>query len=123
VNNPVSELLALGRVPAAVAGDIRAIAEAALRVSVVEQTLSSLLSELQLVGGEITRVRNIIGPQEKRVESIEQLVQTINRRTAVIERALLDLTEKVDAATGLLPDPDSDARGPLLKAKDAITGG
>jgi hypothetical protein len=123
MNNPVSELLALGRVPAAVAGDIRAIAEAALRVSVIERSLMSLLSELQLVGGEITRVRSIIGPQEKKVSSIEQLVQTINQRTVVIEQALLDLKEKVDAATELLPDPASDGRGPLLKAKDAITGG
>jgi hypothetical protein len=123
MNNPVSELLALGRVPAAVAGDIRAIAEAVLRVSVIERTLMSLLSELQLVGGEITRVRSIIDPQEKKVSSIQQMVQTINQRTAVIEQALLDLTENVDVATDLLPDPVSDGRGPLLKAKDAITGG
>jgi archaellum component FlaC len=123
MNNPVSNLLALGRVPAAVAGDIKAIAEAALRVSVIERTLMALLSELQLVGGEITRVRSIVEPQQKKVSSIEQMLETMSQRTAVIEQTLLDLKETVDAATDLLPDPDSDGRGPLLKAKDAITGG
>jgi hypothetical protein len=123
MNNPMSELLALGRVPAAVASDIRAIAQATLRVSVVERTLMAVLSELQLVGVEITRVRSVVEPQQKKVSSIEQTVQTMNRRTAVIEQTLLDLNEKVDAATELLPDPDTNGRGPLLKAKDAITGG
>lgn len=41
MNNPVSEVLALGRMPAAVAHDIRAIADAALRVTVIERTLSA----------------------------------------------------------------------------------
>ena len=116
-------MLALGRVPAAVVGDIRAVADAALRVSVIERTLMSLLSELQLVGAEITRVRSVIEPQQKKVSSIEQIVRTVSQRTAVIEQTLLDLKEKVDAATELLPDPGSDGRGPLLKAKDVITGG
>jgi archaellum component FlaC len=123
MNNPVSEMLALGRVPAAIVGDIRAIAEAAARVNVIERTLMSLLAELHLVGGEITRVRSVLEPQQKKVSSIEQTVRTMSQRTAVIEQTLLDLKEKVDAATELLPDPDSDGRGPLLKAKDAITGG
>jgi hypothetical protein len=122
MNNPVSEVLALGRVPGAVAADIRAIADAALRVSVIERSLMSLLAELKLVGGEIMRVRSVVEPQQKKVSLIEQTVQTMDRRTAVIERTLLDLKERVDAATELLPDPHPEGRGALLKATDALTG-
>jgi hypothetical protein len=92
-------------VPGAVATDIRALAEAALRISVIERTLMSLLSELQLVGGEITRVRSVVEPQQKKVPRIEQTVQTMDQRTAVTERTLLDLKEKVDAAPSSSPIP------------------
>jgi hypothetical protein len=84
MNNPLSDVLALGRRPAAVAGDIRAIAEAALRVSVIERSLMSLLAEVRSAGGEIVRVRSIIEPREKKVSRIGQTVQAISQRTAVI---------------------------------------
>jgi hypothetical protein len=122
MNNPVSEVLALGRIPTAVAGDIRAIAQAASLVSVIERTLLSVLSEVRLAGAEITRVRTVVESQQKKVARIEQTIKAVDQRTAVIERTLLDLANQVNAATRLLPDPDHDERGPLLKAKDALTG-
>lgn len=122
MNSPVSDLLKLGRMPAAVTGDIRTIADAMLRVSVIERTLIALLAELRSVGGEITRVRGAVEPQQQKIAKIERTMQTLDRRTAVIEQAIIDLNTKADTAAELLPDPDDDDRSPLEKARDVITG-
>jgi hypothetical protein len=49
----------------------------------------------------------------------EQMMQALDQRTIVIQRAVLDQTAKADAALELLPDPDG---GVLTRAKDATTG-
>jgi hypothetical protein len=82
----------------------------------------SVLGELRLTSAEIIRVRTVLEPQQTKVARIEQTVKTLDQRTAVIERTLLDLASQFTTATKLLPDPDHDNRGPLLKAKDALTG-
>jgi hypothetical protein len=122
MNNPVSEVLAIGRVPAALVSDVRTIAQAASLVSVIERALISVLAELRLTSAEIIRVRTVLEPQHKKVARIEQTVKTIDQRTAVIERTLLELASQITTAAKLLPNPDHDDRGPLLKAKDALTG-
>jgi hypothetical protein len=49
-------------------------------------------------------------------------MQRLDRRTVVLERAVVDLQSKADHAMQLLPDPDDDSRTVLEKAKDVIGG-
>ena len=121
--NPVSDLLALRRVPGALAGDLHAIAEALRDVPAITQMLSRLVTAIDPMGRNVERLRNTVEPQQERVAHIERMMEALSQRTIVIERAVLELKGKLDEATELLPKPDDDQRGALLKAKDAITGG
>ncbi len=120
--NPLADLLALRRAPAALATDLNVIAKAMRDVSAIETMLASLLSALEPLLTDVERLRKTVEPQQQRVAHIEQMMQTLDRRTAVIEQTVQQLAAKADDAIKLLPDPDDD-RGALTRAKDAITGG
>ncbi len=122
MTNPLADLLALTRVPEALVSDLRAIAEAVNSVPAIEEKLGRLLAALDPVTRDVECLRETVVPQQERVAHIEQMMQELQQRVIVIERAVLHLESEVEGATELLPDPD-DQRGVLSKAKDALSGG
>ncbi|MDQ6608136.1 MAG: hypothetical protein M3Z06_16510 [Actinomycetota bacterium] len=121
MSNPLADLLSLTRGPGALASDLRAIAEAVSSVPRIEEKLARLLLALEPVARDVECVRETVVPQQERVAHIEQMMEGLQQRVIVIERAVLHLESKVDGAMKLLPDPDDD-RGVLSKAKDALSG-
>lgn len=122
MTNPLADLLALTRVPKALVSDLRAIAEAVSSVPAIEERLTWLVSALDPITLDVERLRETVVPQQQRVAHIEQMMQGLQQRVIVIERAVVHLESSVGGAVRLLPDPDDD-RGMLSKAKDAISGG
>jgi hypothetical protein len=122
MTNPITNLLALRGAPAALAADLTAITDAIRSVGAIETMLASLLAALDPLLADVERLREIVGPQQERVAHIEQMMQVLEQRTAVIETTVLRLASDADRALRTLPDPGDD-RGALTKAKDAITGG
>jgi type VI protein secretion system component VasF len=122
MTNPITDLLALRRAPAALAADLTAITDAIRSVRTIETMLASLLAALDPLLTDVERLRKTVEPQQKRVAHIEQMMLVLEQRTAVIETTLLRLASDADQAIRALPDPDDD-RGALTKAKDAIAGG
>jgi septal ring factor EnvC (AmiA/AmiB activator) len=119
--NPIADLLALRRAPAALATDLNVIAKTMPSVTAIETMVASLLSALDPLLTDVERLRKTVEPQQQRVAHIEQMMQTLEERTTVIEQTLQQLAVNADRAIKQLPDPDDD-RGALSKAKDAITG-
>ncbi len=122
MSNPLVDLLTITRVPGAVIGDLRAIAEAVSSLPAIEEKLGRLLSALEPITRDVECLRETVVPQQERVAHIEQMMEGLQQRVIVIERAVVHLESSVGGAVRLLPDPDDD-RGMLSKAKDAISGG
>lgn len=119
--NPLADLIALARVPATLTADLGVIANAMRSVLAIETMLISLMDTLDPLLADVERLRNTVEPQQQRVAHIEEMMQTLERRATVIESTLLRLAADAGEAIELLPEPD-DNRGPLTKAKNAITG-
>jgi len=71
---------------------------------------------------DVHELRGIVGSQQQQVTHMEEMMQRLDRRTVVLERAVVDLQNKADRAMRLLPGPDDENRTVLEKAKDVITG-
>jgi chromosome segregation ATPase len=98
------------------------IIEALHRLPAIEDLIVSLAAALQPALTDVHELRGIVGSQQQQVTHIEEMMQRLDRRTVVLERAVTDLQHKADRAMHLLPDPDDDTRTVLEKAKDAIAG-
>ncbi len=122
MTNPITDLLALRRAPAALAADLNLIPGAMRSVRTIETMLTSLLAAVDPLLTDVERLRKTVEPQHERVAHIERMMQVLEQRTAVIETTILGLASDADQALRALPDPDDD-RGTLAKAKDTITGG
>jgi hypothetical protein len=99
------------------------LVDAVDRVPTIEALLLSLIAALEPALADVKRVTEIIDAQHEQVTHIEAMVQSIERRSQVLERSVVDLQANADEAMRALPDPDDEARGPLAKARDVITGG
>jgi hypothetical protein len=121
-DNPITDLLAVRRAPAALAADLHLITGAMRSVRTIETMLASLLAALDPLLTDVERLRKTVEPQRETVAHIERMMQVLEQRTAVIETTILGLASDADQALRALPDSDDD-RGALTKAKDAITGG
>jgi hypothetical protein len=99
-----------------------AIFEALHRLPAIENLLVSLAAALEPALGDVHELRGIVGSQQQQVTHIEDMMQRLDRRTVVLERAVVDLQNKADRAMQLLPDPADDNRTVLEKAKDVIAG-
>jgi hypothetical protein len=125
--NPVSDLQTLARAPMEALRDLAFIADAlqalpgitaaveplpeALRqLPAIEKSLRTLIASLEPALADVRRLREVIETQHQQVIHIDTTVQRIDRRTRVLERSVR-----------ALPDPDDD-RGPLAKAREALTG-
>ena len=97
--------------------------DAVHRVPTIEALLVSLMAALEPALADVKRVTEIVDAQQQQVTHIEAMVQLIERRSQTLERSVVDLRAKADEAMRALPDPDDEQRGPLAKARDAITGG
>ncbi len=122
MRNPLADLETLARVPASVLRDLENIADAVRSLPAIEELVRTLSSGLRPLMTDVERLRDTVEPQQQRVAHIEHMMEGLSQRTIAIEQAVLNLEAKADAATKLLPDPDDD-RSPLVKAKDALTGG
>ena len=99
------------------------LVDAVRRVPTIEGLLVSLIAALEPTLVDVRRVTEIVDAQHQQVTHIEAMVERIERRAQVLERSVVDLQAKADEAMRALPDPDDEGRGPLAKARDAITGG
>jgi hypothetical protein len=99
------------------------LVDAVRRVPTIEGLLVSLIAALEPALADVKRVTEIVDAQQTQVTHIEAMVERIEQRTQVLERSVVDLQAKADEAMRALPDPDDEERGPLAKARDAITGG
>jgi hypothetical protein len=133
--DPLADLQALARAPLDIARDLRGIAEAVRILPDIEDAVRPLTAILPAIEGliisltaalepaliDVHQLRGIIASQQQQVTHIEEMIQRLDLRTAVIERTVVDLQTKADDAMQLLPDPDDDTRTVLEKARDAIT--
>ena len=119
--NPLNSVVSLGRLPERLIDDLDAIAEAVRRVPPIEQALASLRPQIEAATTDVRRVRETVEPQQERVAHIEDMVEDMHARLEAMEGALSRLLSMAEGAVELLPDPDDD-RGPIAKARDAITG-
>ena len=122
MTNPITDLLALRRLPAALATDLGVITDAMRSVRAMETMLASLLTALGLLLTDVERLRKTVEPQAGKIAHIGQMMQVLEQRTAVIETTVLRLASDAEQARRALPDPDDDP-GMLTKAKQTITGG
>jgi hypothetical protein len=99
------------------------LVDAVHRVPTIEALLVSLIAAIEPTLADVRQLREIIDAQQKQVTHIEAMVQRIERRAEVLEHGVVDLQAKTDETMHALPDPDDEERGPLAKARDAITGG
>ena len=99
-----------------------AIVEALRMLPAIETLLVSLAAALEPALADVHELRGIVGSQQQQVTHMEEMMQRLDRRTVVLERAVVDLQNKADRAIRLLPDPDDDNRTVLEKAKDVIGG-
>jgi len=120
--DPFADLRALARAPLDIARDARAIADAVQILPEIENLMVSLVAVLKPALVDVHELRGIVGSQQLQVTHIEEMVQRLDSRTLVLERAVVDLQNKADRALRLLPDPDDDNRTVLEKAKDVIAG-
>lgn len=97
-----------------------AIVEAVQLLPAIENLIVSLVAALEPALSDVHEVRGIVGSQQEQVSHMEEMMQRLDRRTVVLERAVVDLKNKADPAMQLLPDPDGDDRSVLEKARDAI---
>jgi hypothetical protein len=123
MRNPLTDLSGLARAPTDVVRDLRDIADGVRRIMpALEDVLLILNAGLAPLFADVVRLRETVLPQQERVAHIEHMTEGLSERVINIERAVLQLQARLDAAMRLLPDPNDD-RGPLAKAKDAIAGG
>ena len=81
MTNPITDLLALRRAPAALAADLTAITDAMRSVRTIETMLASLLAALDPLLADVERLREMVEPQQERVAHIEQMMQVLEQRT------------------------------------------
>jgi DNA repair ATPase RecN len=105
------------------AASLPALVDAVHRVPTIEALLVSLIAALEPTLADVKRVTEIVDAQQQQVTHIEAMVQLIERRSQTLERSVVDLQAKADEAMRALPDYDDEERGPLAKARDAISGG
>jgi hypothetical protein len=86
------------------------------RVAAIERGIA-ILPDL---AAEIERVRATVEPQHDRVVGIEQAVARLDLHLSELQRTLAVLRGDVEDATERLPDPD--ARGPLARVRETVTG-
>jgi hypothetical protein len=91
-------------------------------VPTIEALLVSLIAALEPALADVKRVAEIVDAQQTQVSHIEAMIERIEQRSEVIERSVVDLQTKADEAMRALPDAAYEERGPLAKARDAITG-
>ena len=118
----LADLRAFARAPLDIARDARAIADAVRILPEIENLMVSLVAVLKPALVDVHELRGIVGSQQLQVTHIEEMVQRLDTRTLVLERAVVDLQNKADRAMRLLPDPDDDNQTVLEKAKDVIAG-
>ncbi len=99
-----------------------AISQALRILPTIENLLVALTASLEPALGDVHDIREVISSQQLQVTHIEEIMQRLDRRTLVLERAVVELQSKADEAMELLPDPDDDTRTVLEKAKDVVTG-
>jgi hypothetical protein len=99
-----------------------AVIEAVRMLPAIENLVVSLVAAVEPALVDVHELRGIVGSQQQQVTHIEEMMQRLDRRTVVLERAVLDLQNKADQAMALLPDRDDDSRTVLEKAKDVIGG-
>lgn len=97
------------------------IVEGIRNLPVIEQAVLALIAALEPALLDLHRVREIVDVQQQQVTHVEEMMQAIERRSAVLERAVLGLKAQADEAMRALPDPDDD-RGAIAKARDVLTG-
>jgi hypothetical protein len=98
-----------------------AIADAIEPLPVIERTILALAAALEPALADVHRLHEIVDLQQNQVSHIEQMLERVERRSAILEQAILDLQSKADEAMRALPDPDDD-RGAIARARDALTG-
>ena len=86
------------------------------RVAAIERGLDILPA----VAADLAQVRATVEPQHARVEVIQHAVGRLEERLAELQRTLQVLETNVEDATEKLPD--SDAPGPIARARDTLTG-
>jgi hypothetical protein len=86
------------------------------RVAAIERGLA-ILPDL---AADLEGVRATVEPQHERVAGIEQAVARLDRSVSEMQRTLAVVKGDVEDATERLPDPD--ARGPLARVRETVTG-
>lgn len=121
MSGPLDGLVGLVRLPGSALSDLATIAQAVRSVPAMETMLAEVLVQFESVSVDLERVRETVEPQQKRVSHIESMVGDMQPRLSAMERELHGLTVTVEALLDRLPDAVA-ARGPLAKAKTALTG-
>ena len=124
----LDSLLAPLGLPRRVVRDLDAVGEAARGMPDFERALLERLDDIGagLIDLEaelrvsIARVSEEIARLDEKVAALNLDVPALRRELAATEEHVAELKEQVGFAVEQLPDPNS--RGPLARARDAITG-
>ena len=125
----LDSLLAPLGLPRRVVSDLDAVGEAARGLPSFERALLERLDDIGAglldleaeLRGSIGRVSEEIARLDGKVAALNLDVPELRRELAATEKHVAELKEQVGFAVEKLPDRNS--RGPLVRARDAITGG
>lgn len=104
------------------ANSLPMLVEGIRNLPVIEERLLALIASVEPALLDVHRVREVVEAQQQQVTHLEQMMQTLEERSGVLERAILQLKAQADEAMRVLPDPNED-HGAIAKVRHALSGG